>query len=270
MVSANDPNRMMFLTSVPGYDPANHRLVALRIGNNTIDRAMLTHEFTHALHWADQEAHGQDHPIWIAEGFATLSETSNIDSGHLVPLPNPRLVPLKHAIEHNKMIPLRQFIKFDQGQYMRQADLCYGEGRYLMMYLYSKGLLRKWYDAYVDSFKDDPTGGKAMEAVLGNNLDQIEKDFVAYVKALESVSTWPGKDVGVNTAPTAPAGAAAASGKQEAPPAQPTEKKRAVLGLALDDTAVVQSVAPNSGEAKAGLKLGDAIVRLDGQPIKVS
>ena len=33
-------------------------------------------------------------------------------------------------------------------------------------------------------------------------------------------------------------------------------------------TAVVQSVSPDSGAAKAGLKAGDAIVRIDGQPIK--
>jgi hypothetical protein len=124
---------------------------------------------------------------------------------------------LKHAVQHNKLIPLRQFIKFDQGQYERQADLCYGEGRYLMMYLYSKGLLRKWYDAYVAGYKDDPTGGKAIEVVLGKNLDDVEKDFVAYVTALKSVPTWSTKgQPGANTSPT---------GEQEPPPAQTAGKK---------------------------------------------
>ena len=67
----------------------------------------MIHEFTHALHWADQEARGQNHPIWIAEGFATLAETSEIENGHLVPLPNPRLNYLKKAVQSDKLIPLR-------------------------------------------------------------------------------------------------------------------------------------------------------------------
>ena len=53
---------------------------------------------------------------------------------------------------------------------MQQAQLSYAEGSYIMMYLYSKGLLRKWYEVYMDSFKDDPSGGKALEAVLGEKL----------------------------------------------------------------------------------------------------
>ena len=72
---------------------------------------------------------------------------------------------------------------------MQQPGICYAEGKYLMMYLYSKGLPRKWYDAYVTGFKDDSTGGKAMEAVMGKNLDEIEKDFVAYAMALTPVAT---------------------------------------------------------------------------------
>ena len=95
-----------------GYESGSHRLVARQIGYS------LLHEFTHVLHWADKEARGQNHPIWIAEGFATFSETSNIDNGHLVPLPNVRLARLQEAIRQNKMIPLRQFVKFDQNQYM--------------------------------------------------------------------------------------------------------------------------------------------------------
>ena len=70
-----------------------------------------------------------------------------------------------------------------------------------MMYLYSKGLLRKWYDAYVAGYKDDSTGGKAMEAVLGKNLDEIEKDFVAYVKALKPVAIQPTKGGYLASAP---------------------------------------------------------------------
>ena len=51
-------------------------------------------------------------------------------------------------------------------------------------------------------------------------------------------------------------------------PAPPTEKKHGMLGVALNDGAVIQTVAPDSAADKAGLQPGDAIVRIDDQPIK--
>ncbi|MHC4718609.1 MAG: hypothetical protein ACYS5V_16690, partial [Planctomycetota bacterium] len=48
------------------YEHAQHLLLARQMGK------VMTHEFTHALHAADQDALGQRHPIWIAEGLATL------------------------------------------------------------------------------------------------------------------------------------------------------------------------------------------------------
>ena len=42
----------------------------------------------------------------------------------------------------------------------------------------------------------------------------------------------------------------------------------AALGVSLDDGAVIQAVVPDSGAAKAGLQVGDAIFGVDGQPIK--
>ena len=77
-----------------------------------------------------------------------------------------------------------------------------------------------------------------------------------------------GSRTGRGAGATAPADAAPPTGKQEAPPAQPTEKQRGVLGVRLDDHAVVETVAPGLGAAKAGLQPGDAIVAIDGQPIK--
>ena len=188
VLSEKDATRMLTNAHLGGgYDSGSHRLIARQIGYS------LTHEFTHGVHWADQEAHGQVHPMWIQEGLATFTESSDIESGHLIPLPNPRLGPLQDAIRKNKMIPLRKFVEFDQRQYMQQPDLCYGEGRYIMMYLYSKGLLRKWYDPSWPATRQIPAGGKALEAVVGKPLDEIEKDFVAYIRALKPVPIRPTK-----------------------------------------------------------------------------
>jgi predicted esterase/Flp pilus assembly protein TadD len=214
-----------------GYSSPDHRLVARQVGN-IIGFTVLTHEFTHALHWADQEARGQTHPIWIAEGFATFAETSRIENGHLVPLPNVRLFAIKNAIQKNNLIPLRQFIKLGQRQYMQQP-LGYPESRYILMYLYSKGLLRKWYDAYVAGYKDDPTGGKALEATLGKNLDEIEKDFAAYVTALKPL---PRPFLGLTTSMAS-------------------------------DGLKITGVAPGSGAFDAGIKTDDVVTRVNGKRI---
>ena len=106
-----------------------------------------------------------------------------------------------------------------------------------MMYLYSKGLLRKWYDAYVAGYKDDPTGGKALEATLGKNLGDIEKDFVAYVTALKPV------------------------------PTQPTKGYLGMATSAAPDGLKITSVVPGSGIFDAGIKVGDVVTRVDGKRI---
>ena len=119
---------------------------------------------------------------------------------------------------------------------MQQAQLSYAEGRYIMMYLYSKGLLRKWYDAYTDSFKDDASGGKALEAVLGKKLSEIDKDFAAYIKALPPMLKSPPKTyLGIGTSMAAP------------------------------DGLLVATVGPGSGAADAGLKVGDVLISVNGK-----
>ena len=48
------------------YNPATRTLTSISMSN------VLIHEFTHALHHADQVRAGQRHPVWISEGLATL------------------------------------------------------------------------------------------------------------------------------------------------------------------------------------------------------
>ena len=48
-----------------------------------------------------------------------------------------------------------------------------------------------------------------------------------------------------------------------------SEKQRGTLGVTLDNGAVILNVSPDSAAAKAGLQSGDAIVRIDDQPIKL-
>ena len=66
----------------------------------------------------------------------------------------------------------------------------------------------------------------------------------------------------------APSAAPVPTREQKVPLVQPIGKKHGLLGVNLGDGAVIQSVASGSAAAKAGLQVGDAIIRIDDRPIK--
>ena len=82
------------------YARQTHTLYARNVGMT------LVHEFTHALHAADQDGFGQHHPIWVTEGLATLFETSRVADGHAMPRVNRRLNLLQHLVRRKRTAPL--------------------------------------------------------------------------------------------------------------------------------------------------------------------
>ena len=213
------------------YMHGTRMLVARQIG------MIMTHEFTHALHFADQDGYGQRHPIWVAEGYATLFETSRLEKGRPVPLPNHRLTMLKRLIRRDRTIEFAKFFKQSHRDFMRTSVVAYPQTRYIMMYLHETGKLSEWYDAYVAGFEEDRTGAKALEKVLGKDLDEIEEAWKEWVLA------------------------------QKGPPRR-LRSGSAYIGVRtrgrIDGLQVVQTVS-GSGAAKAGLKSGDVIVGIDGE-----
>ena len=219
---------------VAGYYRHDERmLVAGQIG------MVLNHEFTHALHDADQDGLGQRHPIWISEGLATLFESSRVQDGRVEPEPNPRLNLLKRFVARKQAIPWKRLFSYDRRQFMRRALVGYPQAGYVLMYLRQKGLLKKWYDAYTAGFEEDPTGAKAVEKVFGKPLEQVEADWLAWVE------------------------------RQPAPPLR-IEPDQAYIGIAVSgqtDGLRIRRVVPGSGAEDAGLKAGDVIVQIDGRRI---
>lgn len=215
------------------YNPATRSLVSKTVGS------ILTHEFTHALHAADIEAIAQSHPIWVTEGLATLFEASEVKDGHIKPLPNERLLALKRFVDRKQNVPLAEFFKYDQPQYLRKAAICYSQGRYVMMYLYDTGKLRDWYREYTKTFKQDPTGVAAMEKVFDKKLPAIEADWLAWVEKQ--------KDPTIMLPPN-----------------------HAYLGIRVEpetDGVQVMGLVTGSGAENAGLKIGDLIYKIDGRDI---
>jgi predicted transcriptional regulator len=215
------------------YRHADSTLVVKRIGMT------LRHEFTHALHFSDLEARGQMHPIWLLEGLATLYETAKLTGGTLQPMPNERLNALQYYLKKGKSISLEDFLDCTQTEFMEQAGLSYGMARYLMMYLHHTGKLRAFYDRYTEDFNVDRTGRRALTKVFGKQLDEIERDWLAWVDAL----------------PT---------------PAQYVKTNHAYMGVrshaVLEGLEVLQ-VVPGSGADDAGLQTGDLIVQIDSHRI---
>ncbi|MBN1854440.1 MAG: hypothetical protein JW829_17040 [Pirellulales bacterium] len=142
----------------------------------------LVHEIVHPF----VAANFPECPAWLNEGLGSLYEQSSEQDGQIVGLTNWRLAGLQEAIR-KKQVPsfkalcfttTHQFYRMDKGTN-------YAEARYLCYYLQEHGLLRKFYHKFHENFKQDPTGYKTLQAVLGrDDMDAFQEDWEAYVLKL--------------------------------------------------------------------------------------
>lgn len=191
------------------------RVDAATIGCN------LRHEFTHALHWADQQGRKQEHPVWTMEGLASLYESSKIIDGHSVPQPSHRLIGLQEQLRKNATVPFDKLVKFEHRQF---TSMHYAQAHYMFMYLFQTQKLKAWYDTYTAGYDTDPTGQAAWEKVYGKPIAEIEKDWKTWALALTPPSIGrekgsPNLGIGTKQAPNGfeiayllPGGAAEAAG----------------------------------------------------------
>ncbi len=101
------------------YIHSARMLIAGRLGQ------VMTHEFTHALHAGDLDPLGQEHPIWIVEGLASLFEAGQFEGEKLIPHDNYRLWHLRVAYRTGKLIPLEKLFTWKQAQFVTNANLGY-------------------------------------------------------------------------------------------------------------------------------------------------
>lgn len=203
---------------------------AATIGSN------LMHEFTHALHYADQVGRGEYQPVWIMEGFASMYEDSVVVDGHAVPLVNHRLAELQQEVANKKYLPFEKMMKLEHRRFTSHH---YAQARYMCLWLHASGRLNEWYATYIDGFKDDPSGSAAMEKVCGKKLGELEKDWVEWLL------------------------------KQEAPKLVlgPGSAGLGVGARQLPDGLEITQLAPGGAAGKAGLKAGDALIRVGGERV---
>jgi hypothetical protein len=166
-----------------GFFRPDERKLVMNIATGT---GTLVHEMVHPLIAADFPSV----PAWFNEGLASLYEACQIDAGRIRGLVNWRLPHLQRAIAGKTLIPLKQLTGMPDGEFYRQYALPYAEARYLCMYLQEKGKLVDFYKRFrANAASDDPakrdaTGGATLEAVTGQSLDALQKDWVAWARTL--------------------------------------------------------------------------------------
>lgn len=184
IASSLDFSKLEHRAEVGGhYDDATRTILVKRPGPE------LRHEFVHALHAADQHALGQEHPVWLSEGLATLYEqpgytpATQPSSPRMIPADTWRLARVKAAANHSTFIPIDALLKMDRAAFTARADLAYGETGSLLLYLYDHQLLKRFYDAYIAGFAHDPTGASALAKVTGQSLTALQKNWIAWLLA---------------------------------------------------------------------------------------
>jgi tetratricopeptide (TPR) repeat protein len=176
---------------VPGmYVYVNRTVLARETG------FVLAHEFTHALHAADRAPLGQEHAAWVYEGLGGLCEAADFgrpdgraagddaaagggedDDVTFTPRDNPRFARMIVAARRKGFIPLERLLAMTQDEFIRRPALTYGQAAYLMLYLWEKGLLRRFYDTYKATCAADPTGRAALETVTGMKVPELQEDW---------------------------------------------------------------------------------------------
>lgn len=137
-------------------------------------RAM-RHELAHAAHHGHMDAVGQDHPLWIQEGIASLYEDYEFeDDGTVRFLPNDRTGQAKTLAVNGWLMPWPELATLRPSSMGDEAYRVYPELRSIFRFIAERGRLASWYHAYVAGFDDDPSGLTAIEQAFGQPLAAVE------------------------------------------------------------------------------------------------
>lgn len=218
------------------YEHARRRLISRDIGGS------LRHEFVHAFHYGHMERLGlrNPHPLWIQEGLASLYEDYEVDeSGEFRFLPNERNNIVIRRAKSGRIAKWKDLFEMSSDRFMAKAGRTYPLVRSIFEFLASEGKLDDWYKAYVDVANDDPNGTTAFAAAFDKPLEDVERDWLAWIRA------------------------------------QPIVDHRiafgdAALGITADqnssnDGVKIAEVLTGSSASRARLRVGDVIVSVDGQ-----
>lgn len=272
-VTVVTPNRDGFLKwSVQEYGPAALSSFSMVGGQYSHDTKQLVsmdsgstlrHEFFHVLHWRDMTRRGQNHPIYIQEGLASVCEDYDLAADTAAPggkravmATSWRTNIAKRRERGGTLILIDQLAKQTHQKFTGEQPLAkYACARTLFLWVESQGKLAEWYEHYTANYAADPTGVKSFEAVLGGPVADLNKKFRAWVRALPEVpeEILPGKaSLGVQVEVQAGDGVAVTGIVVPPGTGQPGSRIRP------------QVLKGEDGE----LRVGDVIRSIDGKPTR--
>ena len=233
-----DADRLLEGEHIGGmYEHAKRQLVARDIGGS------LRHEFVHALHHQHMEQLGQQHPLWIQEGLATLYEDYAFnEDGSIVFLPNERHNIVKRRGRAHLLTSWDDLLVISEEAFMARAQQLYPQVRSMFEFVADRGHLSCWYRALVEHFDEDRTGKKAFERCCGGPAEEGERQWRRWL------AQRPYVDLSI-------------------------DEGDAALGIvsrpnAINDGVVIVEFLPYSAAKRGQLRLGDVIVSVDGEPTR--
>jgi hypothetical protein len=168
-----------------GYYSAEHHALIMNIATGG---GTLVHELVHPF----MRANFPQCPAWFNEGLASLYEQSREQNGHIRGLINWRYPGLAQAIKEGKTISFARLTSLSDDEFYgapgnAQYSQYYAQARYLCYYLQEKGLLVKFYHAFVANAPRDPTGYKTLQRVLGeSDMAIFQRKWEQFVLGLRS------------------------------------------------------------------------------------
>ena len=180
------------------YTHDTRELVTMDLGSS------LRHEFFHALHWRSNTRSGSIHPIWVQEGLCALVEDFDVmPDGSLEMRLSWRTNVAGRMARNGRLLTIKELSQFTHAKFSGNNPLSnYAQARTFFVFLYSTGRLGEWYRALDDNFTEDRSGIKATELVFGKPIEEVEKIYLDWVRALPEVSTPerpPGARLGIDT-----------------------------------------------------------------------
>ncbi len=161
----------------PGmYRHRSRELITIDTGRS------LRHEFVHVLHHSHMDELGQEHPLWIQEGLASLFEEYELSADGSVRFgPNDRQNVAKRMARTGELMRWSELMAVSKQTSPREAARFYSQLRSFFRFMAERELLEPWYADYTMHFDDDNSGLLALERVFGLSMGEIDLKWRAWL-----------------------------------------------------------------------------------------